>query len=100
MRFPEKDTGLPMSLNVVFHVPGSIIGLDWAGVRTGRFSKKEKMLMVQVAVPEEVKQSADIRSFLFASLRNAVLVAAPFFQKKGIEFPAERYLALIGEAQG
>lgn len=48
------NVDVPLKLNVVFHVPGNILKPEFEGVRTGRFSKSMAMLMVQVAVPEEV----------------------------------------------
>ena len=95
LSFPPDDS-LPFSLNVVFHVPGSIVGgPEYVGVRTGKFSRKERMLMVQVAVPKEIIQSEDVRAFLFNSVCEAVLTAAPFLQRKGIEYPVERVLDMI-----
>jgi hypothetical protein len=99
LSFPP-DNSLPFSLNVVFHVPGSIAGgPDYVGVRTGKFSRKEKMLMVQVAVPKEIIYSADVRAFLFSSVREAVRTAGPFLQKKGIEFPVGRVLEIVRMAE-
>jgi hypothetical protein len=42
------------SLDVVFHVAGSILEPEFVGVRAGRFSRKRRMLQVQIAVPSEV----------------------------------------------
>jgi len=42
----------PVNLNVVFHVPGEVLQLDWHGVRTGRWSKKHQLLMIQVTLPD------------------------------------------------
>jgi hypothetical protein len=47
------------SLDVVFHVAGSVLGTEFSGVRTGRFSRKRRMLQVQIAVPKEVVASED-----------------------------------------
>ncbi|GLQ87715.1 hypothetical protein [Dyella flagellata] len=55
-RIEEARRGVeaPLNLNVVFQAPGNILKPEFAGVRTGRFSKSRALLMVQVAVPEEV----------------------------------------------
>lgn len=45
---------LPMRVNVVFQIPGEVLALDFDGVRTGRYSKAKKLLLVQLAVPREV----------------------------------------------
>jgi hypothetical protein len=98
--FPPDDS-LPFSLNVVFHVPGSIVGgPDYVGMRTAKFSRKQKMLMIQVAVPKEMVDSPDVRAFLFSSVREAVFTAAPFLRKKGVEYPVERVLDIVRMKEG
>jgi hypothetical protein len=42
----------PIKVNVVYHVPGEIWVPDFQGVRRGRYSKTDRDLMVQVAVPD------------------------------------------------
>lgn len=46
----------PLGVNVVFHVPGHILSPDYSGVRTGRFSRRRRLLMVQVALPVDVPE--------------------------------------------
>lgn len=82
------------ALNVVFYISGSIIGVDFEGLRTGKFSKKQKLLMIQVAVPNDIQES-ELKSFLLDSLRGAAEVALPVFQKARIEFDTQGYLRLI-----
>ncbi|MGZ3439260.1 MAG: tyrosine-type recombinase/integrase [Polyangia bacterium] len=45
----ERSEG---ELNVVFHLPGRLTRPSFPGLRTAKFSRKHKTLMVQVAVPE------------------------------------------------
>ncbi len=40
------------NLNVVFHIPGQVLIPEFEGLRSGRFSRKQRALMVQVAIPE------------------------------------------------
>jgi hypothetical protein len=89
------------SLDIVFHVHGSLLAPEHSGVRTGRFSKKERMLMLQIAVPKEVveKDEADIEQFLLASLKEAVDMAALVFRRHKIPYDQEGYLAQIRRAQ-
>lgn len=82
------------ALDVVFHVPGSMLPINFEGLRTAKFSKNQKMLMIQVAVPKNI-QGSDLESFILASLRRAAELAQPVFQKAKIVFDAERYLHLI-----
>src|SRR5258708_38645485 len=60
------------SLDLVFHVPGSILKPEHAGLRTGRFSRKERMLQIQIAVPEDLMASPGLRGYIVQSLRKAV----------------------------
>jgi hypothetical protein len=82
------------SLDVVFHVAGSLLEPEFSGVRTGRFSRKRRMLQVQIAVPKEVVASEDPYPILAARLLEAVRVAVPVFVKAGIPYPEAEYVAI------
>jgi len=91
--------GSAAALNVVFHIPGSILrNLDYEGLRDGTFSRKEKFLMIQVAVPKEIVESCDkeeIFRFLFDSLREANRIGALYFKKKKVEYSQPKFLGLV-----
>jgi hypothetical protein len=74
LRGAERDVGQFGSLDVVLHVPGSVFSPEPFGVRTSRFSKKERTLMLQIAVPPEVVEKDDhqIEAYLLSALREAV----------------------------
>ncbi len=95
----EFAIGSFAALNVVFHVPGSVIpDLGYGGLRDGRFFQTQRILMIQVAVPKELASSTDteeVTRFLFDSLREANKIAAKYFKKKGIEYSQPRYLGLV-----
>lgn len=63
----------PFGVNVVFFVPSKLVRLDWTGERTGRYSKKQGLLMIQVALPEEPPENVDayLRGRLSAALDEA-----------------------------
>ena len=82
------------SLDVVFHVAGSLLEPEFSGVRTGRFSRKRKKLQVQIAVPKELVAAEDPYPSLAARLLEAVRVAAPVFAKAGIPYPEAEYIAI------
>jgi hypothetical protein len=84
----EGDFG---SLDVVFHVPGSMASPEYQGLRTGKFSRKQKMLMVQVSVPPDVVSSDEAESFVVRSLHDAVRMARSRFERAGIRYPEEQY---------
>ena len=71
----------PLKVNVVYDVPGEVVSLDYEGIRTGRFSKRDSLLMVQVALPEHFPPDADER--LIGDLSRAVDVAEAFAQRRG-----------------
>src|SRR5690242_4632491 len=66
--FEKSGSG---ALDIVFHVPGSLLKPEFTGVRTARFSRKERKLMLQIAVPEEQVHTPDIR-WLLDAIREAV----------------------------
>ncbi|HEY2083782.1 MAG TPA: hypothetical protein VGI88_13450 [Verrucomicrobiae bacterium] len=95
---PVQDPNFP-DINIVFHVPGSIVKPDYSGIRTGKFSAKSKTLMIQVAVPESLKDSPELESFLHESIIEAIAVAKMFFEKKKVQFIEKKYLSVIEEMQ-
>lgn len=83
------------AIDLVLHLPGSQIELEYEGLRTGKFSGKEQMLMIQAAVPEDELDSEDPARFIFAVMREAISMAAPAFKKTNIPFSVEDHLALV-----
>lgn len=74
-RVSELRQGVESSLNVnvVFQVPGSVLAPDFQGVRTGRYSRRNRHLMVQVALPSAVPDDPDgyLRTTLLAAVDEA-----------------------------
>lgn len=82
-------------LDIVYHVPGSILQPEFEGLRTGKFSNKEKMLMVQIAVPALFDSRHHLEKFLVESLREAIQLAKPVFKSTRIPFSQDEYLQLV-----
>jgi hypothetical protein len=97
---PRVQDPDPFDINIVFHVPGSIVKPDYSGVRTGRFSVKQKKLMILVSVPENLMESPELESFLDKSMIEAVHLAKGFFVKKKIQFNEAEYIKIIQENEG
>lgn len=78
------DTGVQSTVhvNVVYQVPGEILGVDFSGVRTGRYSSKDRHLLVQAAVPREVPEDAE--ALLIALLRDSIAEATAFAKHRRI----------------
>ena len=94
---PEEQEGSSGSLDFVFHIPGSVFVPDFRGPRTAKFSKKERMLMIQVGVSPEMVQAddPDITAFLLASLREGIRLAEPVFRKAKIPYDLDHDLAIV-----
>jgi hypothetical protein len=94
----EARTGVESSLNVnvVFQVPGNIITPDFSGVRTGRFSKEDNLLMVQVALPEEVPPDAE--RYLIDAVHEALDEAERWANKRGIASDLPSLRAILDRA--
>lgn len=86
VRDANYDDGTEAWINPIYIVPGSIHKPDFEGYELGHFSKKEKGLVVKVAVPQSVAKGKGIAEFIGLSLREAVRLAAAHFASKGISF--------------
>ena len=85
-RDTNYDDGSEAWINPVFIVPGSIHRADFDGYKLGHFSKKEKGLVVQIAIPQSVAGGEGMVEFIGESLREATRLAAAYFASKGISF--------------
>lgn len=85
-RNPNYDDGTEAWINPIFLVPGSVSQPEFEGYELGHFSKKQKGLVVKIAVPKSVAKGEGIPEFIGASLREAVRLASAHFASKGISF--------------
>jgi hypothetical protein len=81
------------------HMPGSVVSVTFEGLRTGLFSKRDKILQIQVAVPEEHVNGPDAGQFLVVSMRDAIKLAERRFRKSGIEFDLAANIKWVGEVE-
>ena len=85
-------------LNVVFHFPGSLLKPEHEGLRTGRFSKNDQGLLIQVAVPSSIaqcKNRSQVAQFMLQSIREAVDISMPRWKKHNIQFNFENAYSSI-----
>jgi hypothetical protein len=84
-------------LDIVFHLPGSLIAPDYQGVRTGRLSKRKGLLQIQVSVPQDIhsKRQSEAELFVVDALRQAIRIAGPRFAKAKIPYRQSEYERLI-----
>jgi len=86
------------SLNVVFQYPGSLLQPNFTGIKTGRYSRKDKLLIVYVAVAADVLSANDF-AFQYASLlKQAIAEGKKFFDKRGIPFSMDDHFALVDKS--
>lgn len=77
----RADTASPLNVNIVFHVHGNVVQPDYEGVRTGRYSEADRLLMVQVALPETAPD--DPGAYLRAQAMRALDEAEAWSAKRG-----------------
>jgi len=84
-------------VNAVFIVPGSLGAVDFDGAKYGQYSKKDKAVVVQIAVPK--KEVANQRSgeYVITALRGANALAFEFFLQQGEGFPLRDAEALVSK---
>ncbi len=79
------------AVDLLFHVPGSLSRPDYEGMRTGRWFKAHRVLVVQVAVPEALSTDpAAVDAFVGGALRSAVSLAREVLAKRKLDFSLER----------
>lgn len=88
----------PLNLNVVFQVAGGLIQPDFEGVRTGTFRKAQRLLMVQVALPEAAP--AEPRAELLALLEDAVAEAEAWSLRRRVAFDLAPFTRVLGSLAG
>jgi hypothetical protein len=78
----RDDYESPLSVNVIYHVPGEVVPKEFLGVRTGHYSSAKGWLIVQAAVPEHPAGDADaeVRQLLW----QAVDAAERFAERRKI----------------
>jgi hypothetical protein len=73
-------------VNAVFIVSGSLGTPGFEGLEYGKYSRKDKAVVVQIAVPEEVVKAGNHVTFLLKSLHEANAMAYEFLKQKGVAF--------------
>jgi hypothetical protein len=96
----SPDATVP-AVNVVFCTPGSIMGRpDWDHGRVAKYSAKQKLLLVQVAIPAEAVSGGSPLDFVIDELHGANALAFEFYRQKGMQYPlkeAEQVVTKIRE---
>ncbi|MCC6740731.1 MAG: hypothetical protein IT452_16940 [Planctomycetia bacterium] len=86
------------SLDLVYHVPGSMLVPDFSGVRTGTLSRKKQYLQVQMAVPVDFADSGFKPAF-FELLRDGIRAGAELLRKRKLPFDEAACLVMVDAAE-
>ena len=86
-------------IDLVFHVPGSMLQPEFTGIRVGSFSRKHKLVQIQVAVPESELNGPNPKQFLIASMRSAVTLAEARFRKAGLALDIPLHASFISAVE-
>lgn len=78
----RSDIRSPLNVNVVFQVAGNVVQPDFEGARTGRYSKADRLLLVQVALPDDVPDDPD--GYLREALLDAIAEAEGWARRRSI----------------
>ena len=91
----------PLSVNVIFQVPGHILHPDFEGVRTGYYSRKQRALIVQAALPVDPPDDIDayLKDVLSAAIREAEQWAKRRRVAPSLDALAELVSLLAGKRQ-
>jgi len=92
------DDSVP-GIDYVLHIAGSLLRPDYEGVRSGKFSTKRKLLMIQMAVPERMVSSEHVGAFICEMMRQGLVEAKPIFAKAKIPFDADKFSAFIDDIE-
>ncbi len=96
-RDPSYDSGEEGWVNPVFVLAGSVRKPDFKGLRIGHFSRKEKGVVVIIAVPTSEFYTASSVDYVVQALRESVNFASKVFAKNGISFSDEKAEELMRE---
>lgn len=103
MRHCESEgrlSGEPVTVNIVYHLPGSLVKPAFIGLRLAKLSRRDRHLMVQAAVEEEmntVRERKEILDYIIDVADEAICIAKTKFVSSGIEYDINKDRAFLNE---
>lgn len=103
MRHCESEgrlSGEPVEVNIVYHLPGTIMPPDYAGVRLAKFSQKKQILMVQAAVESDmasVRNRDEVLDYIIDVADEAIGLAKTKFDNERIDYDINKDRAFLDE---
>lgn len=95
----QFSVGSVPAVNVVFFVPGSLQQPDFAEIRESTFSKKQKLLLIQVPLPVNAMSMEEVRAFVVTALHKANALAFHFYQDREMQFPLRQAEELVANLE-
>lgn len=89
----RQDIASPIRVNVVFHVDGKLVPNEFVGIRTGSFSKKRSILMIQAAIT--LDHVDDVPTYLHRLLETSIVEAEIHVRKRKLADGLPELLALV-----
>jgi hypothetical protein len=57
--FPWESGADEIGVDAVFHITGPLMAPDYSGIRSGRFSKPDRLIAIQIAVPVALEELSE-----------------------------------------
>ncbi|MHB8695407.1 MAG: hypothetical protein ACYDHH_29620 [Solirubrobacteraceae bacterium] len=92
----RADLVTPLNVNVVFHIGGRSFKPEFSGIRTGSFSKRRSLLMVQVALPKEVPP--DPKTYLKQAVYDALDSASQWADRRHVSSDIAALRSIVDRA--
>jgi hypothetical protein len=86
-------------IDAVFHVAGPVLDVSFEGVRSGTLSRSQRIVQVQMAVPDKEWDARDLRTFLRGSLAEAVQVARGRIQAGKLDWDTSPFTDVVKAAE-
>ncbi len=78
----QREVSSPLNLNVIYHLSGPVVKVDFSGIEVMRFSRKRSLLRVDAAVPSDGAENR--RAILLELMMGAIDAAEVFARQRGI----------------
>lgn len=92
----RADVRTVLNVNVVFHVPGRQLKPEFNGIRTASYSVANRLLMVQVALPEHIP--ADPDAYVRSTVKDAIDAAERWATNRNIDVDALALHAILDQS--
>jgi len=93
----RSDVLSPLRVNIVFHVPGDLVSPEFQGTRIARYSKKQALLLVQIALPVDLPEDAD--GYVHSAALEAIDAAETWARERATASTLEALRGILRDAE-